>query len=205
MVTPLRDRYPRYYPKTRKEWRRWLTKNHETSSGVWLVNYKKKSGKPRVPYADAVEEALCFGWIDSVMNPLDDDSFMQLFTPRKPKSNWSKLNKQRIEKLVEQGLMVPAGAVKIEAAKRDGTWTMLDAVEALNVPPDLARALARNKTALKNFEAFSPSRKKMLLYWVNEAKRPETRAKRIVEAAAAAKENRDRRPFAGEPKPKGVK
>ncbi len=202
MVTLLRDRYPSCTPKDRKEWRRWLARNHETSAGVWLVYYKKESGKPRVAYADAVEEALCFGWIDSVMNPVDDLSYMQLFTPRKPKSNWSKLNKQRIEKLAEQGLMMPAGAAKIEAAKRDGSWTLLDAVEALTVPPDLARALARNKTAAKNFEAFSPSRKKMLLYWVNEAKRPETRAKRIVEAVAAAKENRDRRPFAGETKPK---
>ena len=140
MVTPLRDRYPRYYPKTRKEWRRWLTRNHETSSGVWLINYKKESGRPRVPYADAVEEALCFGWIDSVMNPLDDHSFMQLFTPRKPKSNWSKLNKQRIESLIEQGLMTPAGMAKIEAAQKDGSWTSLDKVEALDVPPDLAKA-----------------------------------------------------------------
>ena len=201
MVTPLRDRYPRYYPKTRKEWRRWLTRNHETSSGVWLINYKKESGRPRVPYADAVEEALCFGWIDSVMNPLDDHSFMQLFTPRKPKSNWSKLNKQRIESLIEQGLMTPAGMAKIEAAQKDGSWTSLDKVEALDVPPDLAKALARSKTALANFNAFSPSRKKMLLYWVNEAKRPETRAKRIAEAVEAAKENRDRRPFASKPKP----
>jgi uncharacterized protein YdeI (YjbR/CyaY-like superfamily) len=205
MATPLRDRYPRFYPKTRKEWRRWLTTNHEHSAGVWVINYKKESGKPRVPYADAVEEALCFGWIDSVMNPLDDDSYMQLFTPRKPKSNWSKLNKQRIEKLVEQGLMMPAGAARIEAARRDGSWTLLDAVEALEVPADLSKALARNKTAQKNFEAFSPSRKKMLLYWVNEAKRPETRAKRITEAVAAAKENRDRRPFAGENKTKRSK
>ena len=204
MVTPLRDRYPRYYPKTRKEWRLWLSRNHDTSMGVWLINYKKESGRPRVPYADAVEEALCFGWIDSVMNPLDEHSFMQLFTPRKPKSNWSKLNKQRIERLVEQGLMTPAGMAKIEAAQKDGTWTTLDKVEALDVPPDLAKALAKNKTALANFNAFSPSRKKMLLYWVNEAKRPETRAKRIVEAVEAAKENRDRRPFAGE-KPKRSK
>ena len=201
MVTPLRDRYPRYYPKTRKEWRRWLTRNHETSSGVWLINYKKESGRPRVLYADAVEEALCFGWIDSVMNPLDDHSFMQLFTPRKPKSNWSKLNKQRIESLIEQGLMTPAGMAKIEAAQKDGSWTSLDKVEALDVPPDLAKALARSKTALANFNAFSPSRKKMLLYWVNEAKRPETRAKRIAEAVEAARENRDRRPFASKPKP----
>ena len=198
MVTPLRDRYPRYYPKTRKEWRLWLSRNHETSTGVWLINYKKESGRPRVPYADAVEEALCFGWIDSVMNPLDDHSFMQLFTPRKPKSNWSKLNKQRIESLIEQGLMTPAGIAKIEAAQKDGSWTSLDKVEALDVPPDLAKALARSKTALANFNAFSPSRKKMLLYWVNEAKRPETRAKRIAEAVEAARENRDRRPFAGD-------
>ena len=197
MVTPLRDRYPRYYPKTRKEWRRWLTRNHDTATGIWLINYKKESGRPRVPYAEAVEEALCFGWIDSVMNPLDEYSFMQLFTPRKPKSNWSKLNKQRVETLIDQGLMTPAGLAKIEAAKADGSWTSLDKVEALDVPPDLAKALSKNKTALANFNAFSPSRKKMLLYWVNEAKRPETRAKRIAEAVAAAREKRDRRPFAG--------
>jgi uncharacterized protein YdeI (YjbR/CyaY-like superfamily) len=192
MPTPLRDRYPRLNARTRQEWRRWLSRNHDQSNGVWLVIQKKGSGKPRVPYADAVEDALCFGWIDSLMNPVDDRCYLQLFTPRKPKSVWSKANKQRVARLIEQGLMTPAGLEKIEIAKASGSWTALDAVESLTVPPELAKALARSKTARASFEAFSPSRKKVLLYWVNQAKRPETRAARIAQVVEAAKENRDR-------------
>src|SRR6185312_14358897 len=125
------DPLERYYAKDRHEWRKWLEENAATSQGVWLIYYKQSSGKPCVPYAEAVEEALCFGWIDSRANALDDERSMQLFTPRKPKSPWSRLNKERIERLMREGRMTPAGLAKIEAAKRDGSWGAYDAVEAL--------------------------------------------------------------------------
>src|SRR5579872_3692805 len=134
------DKSITFRSKDRAAWRKWLEKNHKSSSGVWLIYYKKDSGKTRVPYADAVEEALCFGWIDSTLNPIDKDSYMQLFTPRKPKSGWSKLNKERVEKLIEQGLMTNAGLEKIEEAKLHGTWNKLDHIESFTIPPILEKA-----------------------------------------------------------------
>jgi uncharacterized protein YdeI (YjbR/CyaY-like superfamily) len=185
-MTSLRDRYEQCYAKNRKEWRTWLEKHHTTSPGIWLVYYKKESGKPRVEYNDAVEEALCFGWIDTTMVPIDAHSYMQLFTPRKPKSGWAKTNKARVERLIEQKLMTPAGLAKIEAAKQNGSWTALDAVESLTMPPELKKALKAKKGALANFQNFRPSVQKQLLYWLNNAKREETRARRIAEIVAGA-------------------
>jgi uncharacterized protein YdeI (YjbR/CyaY-like superfamily) len=156
---------------------------------VWLIYYKKESGKPRVAYDEAVEEALCFGWVDSRPNALDEERYMQLFSPRKPKSPWSKLNKERAEKLIEQGLMTAAGLGKIEAAQRDGSWNRYDAVEDLTMPDDLASALAANPTANANFNAFSSSSKKVILWWIASAKRPETRLKRIQETVTLAAKN----------------
>jgi uncharacterized protein YdeI (YjbR/CyaY-like superfamily) len=183
------DKYERFYAKDRQEWREWLERNHASSPGVWLIYYKKNSGKPRVDYADAVEEALCFGWIDSKANTLDEERSMQIFTPRKAKSPWSKLNKQRIEKLIEQGLMTPAGLEKIEAAKKDGSWRLYDKVEDLTIPPDLEAALAANESAKTYFESFSNSSKKAILWWIESAKRPETRQKRIKETVTLASQN----------------
>jgi uncharacterized protein YdeI (YjbR/CyaY-like superfamily) len=114
----------------RTAWRNWLVENHQTSAGIWLIYYKVKSGKPSVRYSEVVKEALCFGWIDSKVKSLDTDRYMQSITPRKPKSVWSKLNKQYIEELIQQGLMTEAGLEKINAAKQDGSWTILDAIEA---------------------------------------------------------------------------
>lgn len=152
-----------YYAKDRREWRAWLEQNHATAPGVWLIYYKKESGKPRVAYDEAVEEALCFGWVDSRPNAIDDERYMQLFSPRKAKSPWSKLNKQRVEKLIAQGLMTAAGLAKVKTAKQDGTWNSWDAVEELTVPDDLNAALAANKAAEQNFSAFPPSSKKNIL------------------------------------------
>lgn len=182
-------KYEQFYAKDRHEWRAWLEANHATAPGIWLIYYKKESGKPRVDYADAVEEALCFGWVDSKPNMLDDERYMQLFSPRKAKSPWSKLNKSRVEKLIAQGLMMPAGLEKIEAAKQDGSWTAYDAIEELAVPPDLEEALAENEAARINFDAFPPSSKKNILWWIESAKRPETRAKRIEETVRLAAQN----------------
>lgn len=178
-----------FYAKDRAEWRHWLEQNHASSRGVWLVYYKKDSGKPRVSYGEAVEEALCFGWVDSRPNALDDERYLQLFSPRKPGSPWSKLNKQRVEKLTEHGAMTPAGLEKVEAAKRDGSWGKWDAVEELVVPADLEEALCADKAAGENFQAFSRSSKKNILWWIESAKHPKTRSKRIGETVALAAKN----------------
>jgi uncharacterized protein YdeI (YjbR/CyaY-like superfamily) len=127
MPNAAENRREQYYAKDRSEWRHWLEKNHATSSGVWLIAYKQHTAQPSVAYSDAVEEALCFGWVDSRPNTLDEERYMRLFSPRKPKSPWSRLNKQRVEKLIEQGLMTEAGLTVIEAAKRDGSWNVVNA------------------------------------------------------------------------------
>ncbi|AFY31020.1 YdeI family protein [Calothrix sp. PCC 7507] len=174
------------YAMNRQEWRQWLEKNYDSSLGVWLIYYKVKSGQPSVQYSEAVKEALCFGWIDSKVKSLDENRYMQIFTPRKPKSVWSKLNKQYIAELIEQDLMTEAGLIKIAAAKQDGSWTSLDAIEALIIPPDLKQALAVNETANKYFEELSNSTKKNILFWIESAKRPETRWKRIEQTIISA-------------------
>ncbi|MUL35511.1 hypothetical protein BWI75_03845 [Gloeocapsopsis sp. AAB1 = 1H9] len=177
--------------KDRKQWREWLEKNHCTSSGVWLIYYKVKSGKPSIRYSEAVKEALCFGWIDSKVKSLDAESYMQVFTPRKSKSVWSKLNKQYIEELIEQDLMTQAGLKKIETAKQDGSWTTLDDTEALIIPTDLQQALEANETANKHFAAFSNTTKKNILFWIASAKRLETRLKRIEQTINSAAQNKN--------------
>lgn len=177
------------HPLTRADWRAWLAANHTRPDGVWLVTFKKATGRPRVEYGDAVEEALCFGWVDSKPGKLDADRSLLWFAPRKPGSGWSKPNKDRVERLTAAGLMTPAGLAKVDAAKRDGTWAMLDAVEALEIPPDLAAALAAAPPAADHFAAFPRSAKRGILEWIVQAKRPETRAKRVAETARLAATN----------------
>ncbi len=177
------------HPLSRAEWREWLAQNHTRTEGVWLIMYKKAAGLPRVTYDEAVEEALCFGWIDSKGNKLDDNRSMLWFAPRKPRTGWSRLNKERITRLVDSGLMRPPGQAKIEAAQRDGSWTALDAVEALEIPPDLEQALAANPVAKQYFDAFPRSATRSILEWIANAKRPETRAKRITETVTLAAQN----------------
>ena len=168
---------PRVRPKSRKAWRDWLEKNHASSTGVWLVYAKKHSRLPSLTYNDAVEEALCFGWIDSKINPIDDDFYMQIFTPRKPKSAWSALNKTRVERLLATGLMTPAGLAVVKAAKNSGTWDARKHVEDLIVPPDLEKAIKANPEASRYWVSYSASRRKGVLYRLAGAKRPETRAR----------------------------
>jgi uncharacterized protein YdeI (YjbR/CyaY-like superfamily) len=177
------------HPLTRTEWRAWLEQNHTRKEGVWLVTYKKATGKPRVEYGESVEEALCFGWVDSKGNKLDEERSLLWFAPRKNGSNWSASNKERVERLIAAGLMAPAGLARIEAAKADGSWNALDAVEALEIPPDLQAVLGSYSAARQNFEAFPRSVKRAILEWISNAKRPETRAKRIEETARLAQEN----------------
>lgn len=188
-MTPALTEIPSYQPKTRAEWRAWLERNHTTSPGVWLVYYKKGSGKARVSYDDAVEEALCFGWIDSVGRALDEQRSMLRFSPRKPKSVWSKLNKERVDRLIRSGRMTPSGLAKIKVAKRDGSWRALDALERMVIPPDLKTALAADPDAGPNFDRFPPSSRKIILGWIASAKRPETRAKRVAETVRQAAKN----------------
>ena len=190
------DGLPAVYAPDRAAWRAWLAKNGERALGVWLVYYKLGSGKSRVAYADAVEEALCFGWIDSRPNKIDDQRYRQLFTPRKAGSAWSRLNKERIGRLIESGLMTPAGLAKIEVAQADGSWERLDAIEAFQMPDDLRIALETAAPSLERFEAFSATSRKGMLAWVTQAKRPETRARRIAEIVSNALDGRRAGPFA---------
>jgi uncharacterized protein YdeI (YjbR/CyaY-like superfamily) len=183
------DQLERYYAKNRQEWHQWLSENHETSPGVWLIYHKKNSEQNSVEYEEAVEEALCFGWIDSKVNALDEKRYMQVFTPRKPGSTWSKINKDRVTKLIKMGLMHTAGLKKIKKAKKDGSWNILDDVEDLIIPEDLQEVLNGNKTALENFNSFTDSSKKQILWWVISAKRPETRKNRIKRIVILAEKN----------------
>ena len=170
--------YPRLHAKTTAEWRRWLRDNHDKAQGVWLVAFKAATGKTRLTYEDSIPDALSYGWIDSMNKPLDDERTALLFTPRKRGSGWSRTNKVRIERLLKEGRMEPAGLAKIAAAKRDGSWTLLDSVEALEIPNDLRKALGT--AGMRKFEALTPGRRKEHLRALVTAKRPETRAKRIA-------------------------
>lgn len=177
------------HPKSRAEWRKWLEQNHTRTEGIWLISYKQATGKPRFSYEESVEEALCFGWIDSKPGKLDEERSMLWFTPRKAGSGWSKLNKERVEKLINAGLMTPAGLARVEAAKRDGSWNALDSSEAFEIPPDLVKAFSKNKTAKGFFDEFPRSVKKAILEWIGRARKPETRAKRIEETVTKAEQN----------------
>ena len=180
----------RFHAETREQWRAWLTEHAAEGRGVWLVTWKKGSGGPHVPYGDVVEEALCFGWVDSLPRKLDAERTQLLFTPRKPRSGWSKVNKERLTRLEAAGLLQPAGLAAIAIARQNGAWESLDAAEAGLVPADLAAALAANPAAQQHFAAFAPSARKMLLTWVLGARRPETRAARVAETVRRAALNK---------------
>ena len=171
--------YARVHLKTLAEWRTWLREHHAKAPGVWLVSWKRATGKPFVEYEDAVQEALCYGWIDGQLRPIDEERSSLLFTPRKPGSGWARSNKERVKRLIADGRMRPEGLAKIAAAKKDGSWTLLDSVEATLIPADLRRALSA-AGATKRFAALSNSAKRAHLYALVTAKRPETRAKRMA-------------------------
>ncbi|MBK9147584.1 MAG: YdeI/OmpD-associated family protein [Flavobacteriales bacterium] len=174
---------------SRAKWRSWLKRNHARSAGIWLVTWKIHRAERYVSYEAVVEEALCFGWIDSVPRKLDADRRMQYFCPRKPKSVWSKLNKERIEKLIATKRMTAAGLKKIGIAKQNGSWTSIDAAEAFEMPADLLRALRKNKKALSHYEAFPPGARKQILTWVLGARTGQTRDKRIAISVELAARN----------------
>lgn len=175
-----------FHPKSKAEWRAWLSENHQSEQSIWLVYYRSSSNKPSLSWSDAVDEALCFGWIDSTKKTIDKESYMQYFSKRKPNSMWSRINKEKVTKLIEENLMTDAGFQSIVIAKENGSWNALDDVEALIIPKDLKEALASNLEAMAFFNELSNSAKKLLLHWVTFAKRPETRKKRIVELVESA-------------------
>ena len=176
----------RVHPETVSEWRAWLDGNHGTSNGVWLVSWKKHTGRPTVGYEEAVTEALAVGWVDSKGKRLDDDRTMLYLTRRRPTSGWSRPNKQRVERLLAEGRMGPTGQAAIDAAKENGTWSLLDDVENLVVPDDLSAEFARHPGARDAWDGFPRSVKRSILEWIVTAKRPETRRARIAETAEKA-------------------
>ena len=186
--------YKTIHPKTRKAWRQWLEKNHLSSPGIWLIYYKKGTGKPQVNYDESVEEALCFGWIDSLPRKLDRERAMLKFTPRKRRSVWSDLNKERVKRLIENKLMTMAGLDKIEQAKKDGSWDMLNSInyqaDTNELPPDLQKAFSVNSKALENFLSFTKGYRRQFLFWIDSAKRTETRSDRIQQTVLMAAANK---------------
>ena len=182
------DQRERFEPASRAEWRSWLAAHAGDSTGVWVVTFKQSTGRPTLNYDDVVEEALCFGWVDSKSKALDAERTMVLITPRKPGGGWSRSNKVRVERLEQAGAMTAAGLAVIAAAKADGAWTLLDSVEALEAPADLLAALAARPAAEAAWQRFSPGARKQVLLWLVTAKRPETRASRIAETVRLAAE-----------------
>ncbi|MDB5014024.1 MAG: hypothetical protein JWQ25_2226 [Daejeonella sp.] len=175
-----------FCPTSREEWRQWLTENHVSKQSVWLVQYKMKAKTSSISWSEAVDEALCFGWIDSMRKSVDDEKFIQFFTKRKPTSVWSKINKAKILQLIEKGLITPAGHESIEIAKRNGSWTILDDVEELIIPADLQKEFESKPGSKEYFLSLSKSVIKMILQWLVLAKRAETRKNRIKEIAELA-------------------
>jgi uncharacterized protein YdeI (YjbR/CyaY-like superfamily) len=183
------DDAPLVHADDRAAWRDWLEANHSTARGAWLVTWRPRSGRIGLDYEAALEEALCFGWVDSTSGRVDEERGKLYFAPRKPHSVWAASNKARVQRLIREGRMAPAGLAAIQRAKANGSWELLGAAERLEVPQDLVAALAARPPAAINFGAFPPSARKMLLGWISVARRPETRAARIAKVAEAAARN----------------
>lgn len=183
------DGAPAFYAATADEWRAWLEANHSTAASVWLILFNKGSGVPSPSTAQAVEHALCYGWIDSKAVKRDAGSRYQRFTPRNPKSTWSKVNRGRVDKLTRQGLMTPHGQALVDLAKTTGTWDALGGAQGNVILDDLQRLFDRDETAFANFQAFPPSSQRLILEWIAAAKRPETRQRRITETVELARQN----------------
>jgi len=178
-----------FYPESQTAWREWLEENHLSEQSAWIVFYKKQSGKKTISWSDAVDVALCYGWIDSKKIKIDHETSHQFFSKRKPKSTWSKINKDKIVQLTANGLMTEAGLRCIEIAKQNGSWTILDEVEQLIIPADLASELQKTANAMACFESLSKSAKKLMLSNLVFAKTPETRQKRITQIIASVLQN----------------
>lgn len=185
-MTAAGDDVDRVHPETLGEWSRWLEQNTDRRTGVWLVSWKKATGRQAFGYEDAVTEALRFGWVDSKGGTVDDERTMLWFAPRRPGSAWARSNKERIARLEREGRLAPAGRAAVEAAKANGAWTLLDDVENLVVPDDLAAAFDDHPGSREQWDAFPPSARRGILEWIVQAKRPETRARRVEETARLA-------------------
>ncbi len=183
------DAYERVEITSRAGWRAWLLAHHRASPGVWGVFWKKASGGPYVSYDDVVDEAIAFGWVDSLVRKLDEHRSQLLLTPRKPASSWSRVNKDRVARLIAAGTMTEAGLAAVETAKRNGAWTALDEVEQLIEPDDLRAALDADPAARRHWDAFPRSTKRGILEWIGTAKKPETRGRRVAETARLAAGN----------------
>ncbi len=168
-----------FCPVNRQHWRVWLEEHHAAKQSIWLIYHKKRSGKPPLTWSEAVDEALCFGWIDSRAKPIDEDNYMQFFSPRKPLSGWSKINKEKVQSLINSGLMSNAGLSSIATAKQNGSWLLIDEVEAGVIPEDLEAAFQKEPGARSYFLNLSRSDQRTMLQWLVLAKRPETRQNRI--------------------------
>ncbi len=184
-----------YCPKSRADWRKWLEKNQESKQSVWLVYYRVSTKIASLTWSEAVDEALCFGWIDSTKKTIDKERYMQYFSKRKPTSTWSKVNKEKVKQLLQNKRMTKAGLDSIARAKENGNWSLMDDVEELIVPEDLKMALNEKESAMEFFQSQSKSIKKILLYWVVIAKRMETRKKRIAEIVQSAAEGKKPKQF----------
>jgi uncharacterized protein YdeI (YjbR/CyaY-like superfamily) len=186
-----------FCPASPADWRAWLQAHHATKQSVWLIYHKKHTGVPSLTWSQAVDEALCFGWIDSQAKPLDADRYMQFFSRRKPTSVWSRVNKEKVQRLIEAGLMAEAGLARIDTARQNGSWLILDEVEALVIPADLAHELRKRPSASGFFAGLSKSDKRNMLQWLVLAKRPETRQKRIAEIVELADQQLKPKQFRG--------
>lgn len=184
-----------FYPASQSDWRKWLEKNHQSKQSVWLVFYAKSSEKPSITWSEAVDVALCFGWIDSKKIKIDETTSHQFFSKRKPNSTWSKINKEKVQQLIDNGHMTQAGFDIIDIAKQNGSWTILDEVEELKIPNDLEKAFKKHKGSKDYFQNLSKSVRKMMLQWLVLAKRPETRQKRIDEIAELAGQKKKPKQF----------
>jgi uncharacterized protein YdeI (YjbR/CyaY-like superfamily) len=183
------DEAPQVQPPDRVGWRRWLESNHATARGAWLVMWRPSSGRSSLDYEAAVEEALCFGWVDSRGGAVDEQRTKLYFAPRKPRSGWARPNKERVERLIASGLMAPAGLAAVERARANGSWTLLDSVERLEVPDDLRAALEGRPPARGHWGAFPRSARRAILEWIALARTDETRTRRVEATAAAAQRN----------------
>lgn len=179
------------YVTNRYDWRLWLEQNHDRKRMVWLIYYKEHTGKPSIPYEDSVEEALCFGWVDSIIKKLDDEKFVRKFVPRKTGSKWSESNKKRAEKMMKEGKMVEAGMARIKEARESGEWFEVRVRrKELVIPTYVEDALAANRKALENFNKLGNSYKRNYVGWIDSAKREETRMKRLAETVRLLEQNK---------------
>jgi uncharacterized protein YdeI (YjbR/CyaY-like superfamily) len=186
-----------FCPASPQHWREWLHAHHATKQAVWLVYYKKAANQPSLTWSQAVDEALCFGWIDSQAKPIDAEKYQQYFTRRKPTSGWSKVNKEKVARLIAEGRMTEAGLASIARAQQNGSWVLLDEVEALLLPADLAQALQHNPPAQAYFSSLSKSTKRNMLQWLALAKQPATRQRRLLEIVEMAAQQLKPKPFRG--------